>query len=110
MGDTSAIEENRRQPKWQVIISLIFGFVTLIPFIVFLFIRYPDELDDIVAIIWFMFYLGGWIFGATAFVLGIMGLKYPRKALAITAIVESVLGFIFNMYIYNMTTQYMPYL
>jgi len=92
------------QPKWQTIVSLVFAFCTILPFILPLIDRNPGRLlTNIIAVIYIVFYFGGFLFGATAFILGIMGLKYRKNALAITAIVVSVVGFISNMYFYDIS-------
>ena len=96
-------------PKWQTLTSLIFGFMVIFPIFIYLFVRdIGSLLATISVIIAGIFYLSGWLFGTTAFILGIMGLKYRKKALAIVAIVTSVFGFIFNMAIYNITTHGPP--
>ncbi len=94
-------------PKWQTIVALVFSLFTILPVlpvILSLFTVYPGKIiDNIANIIIFIFYYGGFLFGATAFILGIMGLKYRKNALAITAIVVSVVGFISNMYFYDIS-------
>jgi len=92
-------------PKWQTVVALVFGLFTILPalpVILSLFTAYPGRIIDSIAnIIFFIFYYGGFLFGATAFILGIMGLKYRENTLAITALILSIVGFILNIYIYN---------
>ncbi len=113
MNKTLIREDNESQPKWQTIAALVFSLFTILPaapLILSLFTVYPGRIiDNIANIIFLIFYYGGFLFGATAFILGIMGLKYRKNALAITAVVVSVLGFISNMYMYDLSSRYPPY-
>ena len=100
MSKTLVRERHEAQPKWQTIVALVFSLFTILPaapLILSLFTVYPGRIiDNIANIIFLIFYYGGFLFGATAFILGIMGLKYQKNTLAITALVISIIGFILN--------------
>jgi len=105
MSKTLVSEEHKAPPKWQTIVALVFSLFTILPaapLILSPFLEYKLMVFESVEIIIFvLFYYGGFLFGATAFILGIMGLKYRENTLAITALVISIIGFILNTYIHN---------
>jgi hypothetical protein len=78
-------------PKWQAITSLVLGIISVLAEVSI--ITFPSP----IFIIWLY---GGWLFAAVGFILGIMGLKYTRKKLAIAGVVLSVIGFVAFVYLY----------
>ena len=97
--------ELKAEPKWQAITSLVFGFICIVPYIMSLFRIYPETetlLKTILTYSGIFLYSGSWLFGATAFVLGIMGLKYRTRPIAIAGIILSLIGLVVYTTLYNL--------
>ena len=83
-------QQPRAGPKWQAISSLVLGIISILADVsIVSFYSSP--------ISWLF---GGWLFATVGFILGIMGLKYTRKKLAIAGVVLSVIGFVAFVYLY----------
>jgi MFS family permease len=113
-------EQSKPEPKWQAISSSILGIISILP-VATILIYYLYELKAYYPILpeacvrcleryeipritgrfgllWLIG--GGWLFPVAGFVLGIMGLKYSKKKLAITGIVLSIVGFAVCAFLY----------
>jgi hypothetical protein len=112
MNDSLNSQQSKPEPKWQGMSSLMLGVVTAIPvvctfiyFLIYATLHHVGPMLSTVsyftgAVVWMWFYLGGWIFPAAGFVLGIMGLKYTKKRLAVTGIILSMVGFVNYTFLY----------
>ena len=106
MSKNSANQQSKAEPRWQGRSSFILGVITAIPavsnLIIYLIINISPDVWSrwqgiiacigILGLLWLSF--GGWLLPAAGFVLGIMGLKYTKKKLAITGIILSIVGFV----------------
>ncbi len=104
--------QSKPEPKWQGMSSFILGVITAIPvlcsLIAFSISYTTSHAGPTLSMIytctmivgWIWFQLAGWIFPAAGFVLGIMGLKYTKKRLAVTGIILSIVGFVAYTFIY----------
>ncbi|MFC2050092.1 hypothetical protein ACFLTN_02810 [Chloroflexota bacterium] len=114
MSSNSTTQQAKAEPRWQGISSFILGVISALPaasILTIILINYFRILLDvgptwqrivdciaIFGLMWLGF--GGWLFPAVSFVLGIMGLKYTKKKLAITGIILSIVGFVAYTFLY----------
>jgi uncharacterized membrane protein len=87
MNNNSRIQQIKTEPKWHAV-SLALGITPVMILVIFIVLGYINNV--IIGII-------GWacfVFPIFGFVLGILGLRDPKRKMAIAGIVLSVIGFV----------------
>jgi len=106
MNSNSDNQRAITEPKWQAIASLILGIISILPGVSVL-ISLGTSWQLVAKIIAYLglSFIGYWIwlFPAAGFILGIIGLKYTKKKLAIAGIVLSLIGFMVYTFVYTIT-------
>lgn len=101
MNSNSNSQQSKAEPKWQGVTSLVLGTISVLAAVNIVAVNFHtlsqlwEEWDTLMIHHIFI----GPIFGVSliatvGFILGIMGLKYTKKKLAIAGIVLSVIGFV----------------
>jgi len=106
MKNSSNNHQSISEPKWQGITSLVLGVVSILANVISVIFGQKALME-----FWFMptqefpFEIEiGWLFPAVGLVLGIMGLKYTKKRLAVTGIILSIFGFMTYTFLYYFWT------
>jgi len=107
-------------PRWQAISSLILGIISILPIetilIYYLYdlkwyypilpevwVRWLEryEIPEISGYFGLYWVTWGWLFPIAGLILGVLGLKYSKRKLAITGIVLSLIGLIVYAFLYS---------
>jgi heme O synthase-like polyprenyltransferase len=106
MSNDSNRQQSKAEPRWQSITSLVLGIISILPGVsILIYFRAPTEsgwrsIAEIIAYPVVFSPYWGWLFPAVGFFLGVMGLKYTKKILAIMGIVLSLIGFVAYTFVY----------
>ena len=120
MSSNSSDIKIKSEPKWQAIGSLIFGVISILANahnIIWFgklsmqfggrglgWLSWLGTIDLALSNIGWLLLIGGWSFAAVGIVLGIIGLKYIKKKLAITGLVLSLVAFVSYAFLYSMAS------
>lgn len=112
MNSNSNSQQSKAEPKWQAITSVVLGIISVLAAVNIVTANFPTwsalwEAWDtpMISPIFIGPIFGGLLFATVGFILGIMGLKYTKRKLAIAGIILSVIGFVAFVHLHFMAAR-----